>query len=82
MGLFDALKPKPKHGEHHDEEMRIAREAITLVKNDNNALPLSKDSGNVVVLGRLKNDLTTINSAMNSLKESGAIGASSDVTVD
>ena len=68
--------------EHHDEEMRIAREAITLVKNDNNALPLSKDSGNVVVLGRLKNDLTTINSAMNSLKESGAIGASSDVTVD
>ena len=68
--------------EHHDEEMRIAREAITLVKNENNALPLSKDSGNVVVLGRLKNDLTTINSAMNSLKESGAIRASSDVTVD
>ena len=67
---------------HHEIEMNIAKEAITLVKNDSGTLPLSKDSGNIVVLGRQKNDLTTIKPAIEGLMEKGVIDHDIDVTID
>ena len=68
--------------EHHEIEMRIAGDAITLVKNGSNLLPLSRDNGNIVVLGRTKSDLTTIKIALDNLKEGGVIDEGTDVTVD
>lgn len=68
--------------EHHETEMEIAKEAITLVKNASNALPVSAADENIVVLGRLKNDLTTIGSEMNRLIDDGVISADAAVTVD
>ncbi len=58
---------------HHEEEMEIAREAITLVKNDNYALPLSGHENNVVILGRLKDDNMTIDYAIKELQSKGLI---------
>lgn len=68
--------------EHHETEMMIAQQAITLVKNDLNLLPLTKDDGNIVVLGRTKDDLVTIKFAIDNLKEGAQIDENTDVTID
>ena len=44
--------------EHHEKELEIARQAITLVKNDEGLLPIKDDTQNVVMLGRPKGDVT------------------------
>ncbi|MBR3327102.1 MAG: glycoside hydrolase family 3 protein, partial [Atopobiaceae bacterium] len=59
--------------EHHEAEMKIAREAITLVKNDDHALPLSGHENNVVIMGRLKDDNKTIDYAIKELQKKGLI---------
>ncbi len=59
--------------EHHDDEMKIAREAITLVKNDDYTLPMSGHENNVVIMGRLKDDSKTIAYALDQLKSEGLL---------
>ncbi len=54
--------------EHHETEMEIAKEAITIVKNDSGTLPVARDCKNVVVLGRLQSDLMTIGYEVGRLK--------------
>ena len=58
LGLFDhpyvdvSRREKLVHSpEHLDLALRIARESMVLLKNDNKTLPLSKDIGTVAVLG-------------------------------
>ncbi len=67
---------------HHETEMMIAKDAITLLKNDSDLLPLSKDSGNILVLGRLQNDSVTLGHAVNELKEKGIIDPDADVPIE
>ena len=67
---------------HHETEMMIAKDAITLLKNDSGLLPLSKDSGNIVVLGRLENDAVTLGHAINELKEKGVIDSDADIPIE
>ncbi|MCR5734523.1 MAG: glycoside hydrolase family 3 C-terminal domain-containing protein, partial [Lachnospiraceae bacterium] len=67
---------------HHETEMMIAGDAITLLKNDSDLLPLSKDSGNILVLGRLQNDSVTLGHAVNELKEKGIIAPDADVPIE
>ena len=65
---------------HHDTEMEIAREVITVVKNDENLLPLTKDARKVLFLGRLKDDAVAIDYAANALKDQGYIHGGSDIS--
>ena len=68
--------------EHHEAEMEMAREGITLVKNDGNALPVSKDTKKIVLLGRQKGDFTALNYGIDELKKEGYIGSDASVSVD
>ena len=67
---------------HHQLEMDIARQAITLIKNDENALPISSDTKSIVVLTRLENDAKTISYAVEEMKKAGFIGADTEITID
>ncbi|MCR5733104.1 MAG: glycoside hydrolase family 3 protein [Lachnospiraceae bacterium] len=67
---------------HHETEMMIASDAITLLKNDSGLLPLSKDSGRIAVFGRLQNDAVTLGHAINELKEKGIIDPDADIPID
>ena len=59
--------------EHRTTELRIAREAITLLKNDSLTLPLSGHHKKVVIAGRDKNDAATIVYALRHLQEIGLV---------
>jgi beta-N-acetylhexosaminidase len=58
---------------HHEIEMEIAKQAITLLKNENAALPLSTDGKKIVFLGRQKEDAYTIRYALSQMKEQGVL---------
>ncbi len=66
---------------HHDTEMAIAREAITLVKNDRGSLPLAKEQTRVVALGRQESDAKTIGYAIGRMKETGSLAPEAEVSV-
>lgn len=68
--------------QHHETEMMIARDAITLLKNDHDLLPLSKESGNILVFGRLQNDAVTLGHAVKELKEKGILEREADVPIE
>lgn len=68
--------------EHHASEINIARQAITLVKNDGNVIPVSKDIKNIFVLARQNTDKVTIEYAVNELKKSGFIDETANVNYD
>ena len=72
---FDADKAEATVGsaDHHAEEMRIAREAITLLKNDNYTLPVSGHDNNFVVVTRDKADNATVVAALEELKAEGVL---------
>ena len=67
---------------HHDVEMEIARQAITMVRNEDDLLPLQSDLGRIVVLGRMSGEETTINYALSNLRDAGMIGEDTEITVD
>jgi len=67
--------------EHHRIELEIARQAITVLKNDAQVLPI-KDAANIVFIGRNKEDSYTINYAVQKLKEENVIGENTKITVD
>ena len=59
--------------EHHAIEMEIARSAITLLKNEEETLPLTQDLKKIVFLGRQAEDAYTIRYALSRLKDQGII---------
>ena len=61
--------------EHHEQEMNIAREAITLVKNDDYALPVSGHDNNVVLIGRTQGDNVALDYAIKKLQNDGLVDA-------
>ena len=68
--------------EHHKVEMEIARSAITVLKNDGNTLPLSKDIDRVFLLCRAETDRVLVESTMSALKEEGVIDPDTEVLFD
>ncbi|WP_026658814.1 glycoside hydrolase family 3 protein [Butyrivibrio sp. AC2005] len=68
--------------EHHEIEMDMAREAITLVKNDKSILPLKNDKKSIFVLGRLENDEKTLSYVLKEIQKDGYIDKQSDVNID
>lgn len=67
---------------HHEDEMEIARKAITLLKNDEDLIPLAQDKKDIVFLGRQKNDSYTINYAIDEMKKEGLISEDSNISVE
>ncbi len=67
---------------HHDTEMEIAREVITVVKNDENLLPLNKDAKKILFMGRQQADATAFDYAINELTEQGLISGDADIAID
>ena len=68
--------------EHHDAEIKIAREAITVVKNEGNTLPVSKDTKNIFVLGRQSTDANTLQYVVNELKKNNFIADDANINID
>ncbi len=61
--------------ENHATEMAIARQAVTLVKNDDHTLPLSGHENHIVFMGRMNFDNATISYAIDELKRQNIIDA-------
>ena len=80
--LIENAKSVVGSKEHHNEEMEIARSAITVLKNDGDTLPLSKDADRVFLLGRLETDRTLIESTMAALRDEGVISPDTEVLFD
>lgn len=53
--------------QHHEKELEIARQAITVVKNEGDIIPVVQKDAKIVVLGRLEGDSTGIDYALNKL---------------
>ena len=58
---------------HHEVEMEIAKQAITLLKNERETLPLTTDDKRIVFLGRQAEDAYTISYALDQLKALGIL---------
>ena len=58
---------------HHESEMSIANQAITMVKNDAQTLPVTDSEHNIVLIGRNKADTISIGSAIKLMKMEGLI---------
>ncbi len=67
---------------HHDTETGIAKEAITMLKNDDGLLPLSKGDSRIFLLERSKEDTATSGHAIEELKKEGYIDAAAQITSD
>ena len=59
--------------QHHVQEMKMAREAITLVKNDTQTLPVSGQGKSIVLIGRTSGDATAIEHAVKDLQKMNLI---------
>lgn len=68
--------------QHHDTEKEISREAVTLLKNENHLLPVSREKKNIVFLNRNEEDKATIDYALQVLKEQDLIDADAQTYVD
>ena len=67
---------------HHDTEQSIARDAITLIKNDNSLLPVSGNVRSIELLGRLKGDEATLRYAVDEMKSEGMIDDDTEISFD
>ena len=68
--------------EHHMAEKQIAEQAITIVRNEAETLPVSAETHKIVILGRNQEDRMTLRFAMNEMKQAGEIPTTDNVTVD
>ena len=66
---------------HHETEWEVTKKAITLVKNQNGVLPLTRAGQKVLVLTAYDNEITAMNYALGRLREEGRLAAGSAVTV-
>ncbi|MCR4589817.1 MAG: glycoside hydrolase family 3 protein [Lachnospiraceae bacterium] len=67
---------------HHNAEVEMAREAITLLKNDNGLIPLSNEVKKIALLGRLEGDAATLNYAFDEMRKKGLLGETAEVSFD
>ncbi len=60
---------------HHADEAAIAKQAITLVKNESTTLPFSGYDSNIVLLCRDQNENALIANALTQLQETGVVAS-------
>ena len=68
--------------ENHDKEWEIAKKAITLVKNDDNALPIDASSEKTVILNHDSDYALSAEFALNQLKGTGQLEKNAEIVVD
>ena len=68
--------------EHHAEEFDITKKSITLLKNDNNTLPIKADGHKTVILTAYGDELMSAQYAVDLLKDSGRIANDTEISVD
>ena len=61
--------------EHHKVEERIAKEAVTLLKNDG-TVPISEKADHIVIIGRTSSDDIPLRYALDQMKNDGTLGNS------
>ena len=66
--------------EHHEVEMEIARQAITMLKNDEDTLPITAKDKKIVILGRQAEDALTIEYALWQLMDLGILDEDMQIT--
>lgn len=66
---------------HHEDELKIARKAITLVKNDKLTLPLSGHDNHVVFVTRFKDDYKGVYAAIKTLQDANLVDPNAYVNV-
>ena len=67
---------------NHEAEMAIARQAVTLIRNENAALPLTGEEKSLVLFGRNTGDDVLLTYMADRLRSEGAIAEDAQVTID
>lgn len=68
--------------EHHEAEHEIALQAVTLLENKEQVLPLGKDVERVVLLGRNPSDTVCLERCRNELVQKGLLREDASVLID
>ena len=90
--VLRVLKLKAAHGltepytavgspAHHETEWEIAKKAVTLVKNENNLLPLTDENETVVVLTAYNNEVLSMEYAINRLRDENKLAEGMNISV-
>ncbi|MBQ2640853.1 MAG: hypothetical protein IJG15_02520 [Lachnospiraceae bacterium] len=66
---------------HHLKEMEIARQAVTVVRNEAQTLPAATAGQKIVLLGRQEDDIPALNYYVELLQEEGALAADAQITI-
>lgn len=67
---------------HHLKEMVIARQAVTVVRNEGQTLPAVTSGKKIVLLGRQVDDIPALNYYVQLLQEEGALAADAQITIE
>lgn len=66
---------------HHESEWTLTKKTITLVKNDNNTLPLTKENQKIAVLTAYDNEVLSMEYAIGRLRDEGKLASGTKITV-
>lgn len=78
---IEAAKATVGSAENHASEWEIAKSSITLLKNENNALPIGNTGGKTVILTADSDENETVEYAVSLLKSEGKLFDSAEVSV-
>ncbi len=66
---------------HHETEWTLTKKTVTLVKNDNGTLPLTKANQKIAVLTAYDNEVLSMEHAIGRLRDEGKLAAGTEITV-
>ncbi len=66
---------------HHEEEFKMAKQAVTLTKNDNDLLPLREKNQKVLILTAYENELLSVNYGRKLAEDNALIPEGTEITV-
>jgi len=80
-GMDAAAAADVGSAEHHETEWAIAKKAVTLVKNENDLLPLTGEGEKVVVLTAYNNEVLSMEYAVGRLRDENKLADGMEVSV-
>ena len=66
---------------HHEAEWALTKKTVTLVKNDNGTLPLTKENQKIAVLTAYDNEVLSMEYAVGRLRDEGKLAKGTEITV-
>ena len=67
---------------HHEAEWQLAKRAVTMVKNDNNTLPIRAENKKIVLLAAYSNEVLSMRYGVERLRDEGKLPAGTSVVCD